>query len=737
MMLSPEERKRRAELFLKQTFSADELKSRREEFIPASREDGTGDTETAKIESAVGNIERFLQGERRGLEEDDQFTVEAIIYPTKRPAAFVRGGTYEDFTGEWASLNDAGTRGLLRQAIARTGRIESPFAGQAGFLGTGFVVAPGLLMTNRHVAEYFASGLGREGIQYTPGEATVDFAEEVDSQAGNRTSTLEILRVPMIHPYWDMALLEVKGLPDTGGHSRLTTVPAADLLGRTVVSVGYPWWTDTAPMDVQQFVFGNVAGVKRIQPGLAGAVMNAKSFDKIVPALTHDCSTQGGNSGSCVVDVASGKVVGLHFAGKYLVRNYAVSARDLARDARVAQFLDLDQPVAFDNDWEAYWQAVEGGEIASRGKEAKAMSQDKKTTLQLDAGATGVWNIPLQISVTIGGVAAGAVPADKAMRAPVATEAETEIALVMPVIYEGLETRGGYDPDFLGLDGGVGIPFPQLTTRGKNAAAKLEDGSTELKYHRFSLVVHKGRRLAMFTASNVDFRKASRTVDGKTFSRKQLTGLPKNAAELWSTDWRIPMEHQLPDVFFTKDRAAFDKGHLVRRDDVAYGVSFEDIQMANGDTYHTPNCSPQVKGFNQSTQGEFNWGDLEDLVQQQTKAETAIVLSGPVLAGGDRWFEGVGEQGEIAIRIPSRYWKIIVVNRGGQPAAYGFVLTQDLSDVDFTKELALSTEWKKRMESIANIEGLLNRWATFPGLAAFDQFESDEATEMVAQLSRG
>src|SRR5262249_52405439 len=135
----------------------------------------------------------------------------------------------------------------------------------------------------------------------------------------------------------------------------------------------------------------------------------------------------------------------------------------------------------------------------------------------------------------------------------------------------------------------------------------------ELKYHRFSVVMHRGRRLALFTASNLDWRASQRTINGKKPTRSQLSGLADGQIEQWVTDWRIPKEHQLPDLFFTRDNGAFDKGHIVRRDDVAWGKTFEEIQKGNGDTYHTTNCSPQVAGFNQSARGEDNWGDLEVL----------------------------------------------------------------------------------------------------------------------------
>jgi endonuclease G len=298
----------------------------------------------------------------------------------------------------------------------------------------------------------------------------------------------------------------------------------------------------------------------------------------------------------------------------------------------------------------------------------------------------------------------------------------------IPVIFDGLESRDGYDPDFLDL--GERVPLPKLTAKGKNAAAKLEDSSTELKYHKFSVVMHKGRRLAMFTAANVDWRSGVRSIDGHTPTRRELTGLDEGTLEQWVTDWRISREHQLPDVFYTKDGGAFHKGHLVRRDDVCWGKTFEDIQMANGDTFHATNCSPQVGAYNVASQGEDNWGDLENLVQKETKAERAIVFSGPVLAADDRLFEGRDEDGSLLVRVPRRYWKVIVVKGAAGPEAYGFVLEQDLSNVPLREEFAVPARWRRHMESITTIEQLLQGFATLDWLQQHDQFDTTEGVRV-------
>ena len=212
-------------------------------------------------------------------------------------------------------------------------------------------------------------------------------------------------------------------------------------------------------------------------------------------------------------------------------------------------------------------------------------------------------------------------------------------------------------------------------------------------------------------------------MDGRKPTRAELTGIPDNVMEQWVTDDRLSVDEQLPDIFYTRDRQAFDKGHLVRRDDVTWGSGFEDIQMANGDTYYTTNCSPQVEGFNRAASGEFNWGDLENMVQKETKAEKVMLFSGPVLAPQDRLFEGLTDSGRVLVKIPRRFWKIIVARTESGVKAFGFMPKQDLSAVNFGDvEFALPELWKEHLVSIATIEKNLF------GLVSLDWFKERDAS---------
>jgi hypothetical protein len=70
-------------------------------------------------------------------------------------------------------------------------------------------------------------------------------------------------------------------------------------------------------------IFEGIYDVKRLAPGYLTSEDQNGSF-------SHDCTTLGGNSGSCVIDVETGSVIGLHWGGDYLEPNHAVTLPLLA-----------------------------------------------------------------------------------------------------------------------------------------------------------------------------------------------------------------------------------------------------------------------------------------------------------------------------------------------------------------------------------------------------------------------
>jgi len=77
--------------------------------------------------------------------------------------------------------------------------------------------------------------------------------------------------------------------------------------------------------EVLERLYRNRFGSKRWAPGLVEAGPGQLAADQRSWTMSHDASTLGGNSGSCVVDFQRNgeRVVGLHFGGRARVENYA------------------------------------------------------------------------------------------------------------------------------------------------------------------------------------------------------------------------------------------------------------------------------------------------------------------------------------------------------------------------------------------------------------------------------
>jgi endonuclease G len=652
----------------------------------------TTDEDVERARETVGRLER---GE--ALSPDDVATTRAIILPNERPVVDVVGGSYATPPAPFEHLGEKAARATIEAALKAIGRVELPGHPQIPYGGTGFVVGDGLLMTNRHVAELFASGLGRDELSFIPGQsAAVDFLRERD-----RPDALlfQIHRVAMVHPYWDMALLVVDGLADIDALT-LSTTPPGDLRMNDVAVVGYPALDPRNAVDVQNRIFDGHFNIKRLQPGKLRDIADIRSFGHTVPAVTHDSSTLGGNSGSAVVDVKSGEVVGLHFAGQYLKANYAVPTHELALDRRVVDAgVNFDAEIAGDGatNWESFWSDADpeapGGAV-----------------LTATANDTIGGSLPIEVTIQIRSAAAPAAAGGAA--------AGVE-GLAEPFHDDDFSGRRGYDEGFLGAR----LRLP--TVVDKTIVSKQDNGDFVLPYEHFSLVINKNRRLALYTASNVDAAPARKHPEpGRDYSRKGLTGLGKNDIEKWFIDPRIPAIHQLPDRFFTNDRASFDKGHIVRRDDVAWGDSFDELRRANGDTFHVTNCSPQIARFNRSNLSGL-WGQLENIVLEQAATERYCVFAGPVFRDDDRFFLGVDDAGSVRVAIPRQFWKIVVARTGNRFQTFAFVLDQDLSGTELEGlEFAVDKPWRERMISMKDLDDLIPGLSFSSSLLKSDQIDA-------------
>lgn len=325
---------------------------------------------------AVADLANFLPPEAQeaysrlvgGLEATgaDVQTIEAIVLPHLRPVYNVISDTFDDPPKPWDDLKKHKPK--IETAIRAVGRVEVFGVPGLPYGGTAFVVGKNLLMTNRHVAELFIQGVGDKSLAFFPGRtAAVDFKKEI---LPSPPVMVKVKRARLVHPFWDAALLEVDRLPETQPVLKVAAKEPPKLKNRMVVVIGYPAMDPRNDVGLQVTIFGGIFERKRLQPGRARGYESVSSYGNAVEALTHDCSTLGGNSGSAVVDVETGEVLGLHFAGIYLKNNYAVPAWQLARDPRVVDLGVNFTQLAAKGDapaWLAFWDRIE----PKKGKAAK------------------------------------------------------------------------------------------------------------------------------------------------------------------------------------------------------------------------------------------------------------------------------------------------------------------------------------------------------------------------------
>jgi endonuclease G len=221
--------------------------------------------------------------------------------------------------------------------------------------------------------------------------------------------------------------------------------------------------------------------------------------------------------------------------------------------------------------------------------------------------------------------------------------------------------RNGYQADFLGSD--MVVHAPDAGPGLRDVAARLltaprtsrDPKDYTLKYANFSVMMHAERRLALWTAANVDG--GNRFAIGRT-------------ADNWRFDPRIPRDAQLGGFYYVGNN--FDRGHLTRREDMEYGPTPMEAVQAAEDTCHWTNCSPQHSRFNQA--GNI-WQELEQhILEESIAAEVfrAQVFTGPVLDEGDPSWERFPD-----IQYPVRFWKVAVARTATDSLfAAAFILDQ-------------------------------------------------------------
>lgn len=268
-------------------------------------------------------VEKLVRdGHDATLDRDEQLSVQAIVTVLARPAILVQDGHFFPASQPWTDVLEQ-HRVAIEAVFPRVGRVTVTGHPRLSWVGTAWLAAEQVLMTNRHVAAEFASNQGAQWSFMTGMSAGVDYREPWPVAP---PGTWPIVEIVGVHETFDLALLRCDASSGPGFPATPLTIAAQPNLvaGTQVYVVGYPAADSRSdPVEMRQ-VFAGVYDVKRLQPGAVQSVSAGE--------VEHDCSTLGGNSGSCVVDLATSEVVGLHARGQYHVGNFAIALWELADD---------------------------------------------------------------------------------------------------------------------------------------------------------------------------------------------------------------------------------------------------------------------------------------------------------------------------------------------------------------------------------------------------------------------
>ena len=252
------------------------------------------------------------------------------------------------------------------------------------------------------------------------------------------------------------------------------------------------------------------------------------------------------------------------------------------------------------------------------------------------------------------------------------------------------DSRDGFDVAFLRpgkLDGRVFLPT--LSTRLVAQAAPLlgKSHGHVLDYHHYSVVLHRTRRFAIYSAASIDFSGRFEIPRGK---------------DVWRIDPRIDANLQVTGACYQNNQ--FDRGHLTRREDLEYGADQASAIAAANDTCHWTNCTPQAAKFNE---GKQLWAGLElHILEQAVRKDRfrAQVITGPVLGANDPTIPGFP-----GLRYPLRYWKVVAaINASDTLFATAYVLDQrdQLEPAPRAAPDVPFTPYKTFQTAIATVEAL-------------------------------
>ncbi|QGM96915.1 DNA/RNA non-specific endonuclease [Methylocystis parvus] len=640
-------------------------------------------------------------GRWREIEDD---VSRAVAYFSKR-APRAAGAEAARGSLDFQPVSFLTTGALARNAVAY---VESPLNGATA---TGFLISPRLFLTNHHVLESDAHARG----------ALITFRREFENGHFVATTVFKLdpdrFFISSPDNDLDFALVAVGERTagaetlDAFSYCVLSNKPDKHVKGMSVNIIQHP-------LGMHKMV----------------TVRNNILQERTARSLLYETDTEHGSSGAPVFN-DEWELIALHHWGEPAL---ALGDSDL-----INRNLQVNEGVRISALYERFDQilpTLEGekrtllAEALDFAKNAPAAPTEKKlggpapapaaeslsssgavmpaanpqpAAVEAVRAAAGELKIvvPIEISVRIGGAGVAGLAAGGLAPAPLAPAEQKQLLRAAEAlrIDPDYASRSGYREDFIP---GHTVPLPSLSAKLLKQIAPLRAGEADaesglLKYEHFSVVINKTKRIAIYTATNID---------GATYlDVNRSTGQVAAAeADQWFKDPRVSAGFVLDQTFYSDWSHIFDRGHLTRRSDPTWGDA-DTAERANADTFHFTNCSPQHFRFNQSAkfwQGVERFV-LENGVLADDARKPLCVIQGPIY---DEKIDRTADD----VQIPSSFFKIVVWKGKSGLKSVGLVVDQfnlldetrknlggpkDLASVDVQ-------HWRVSVQSIEKRTGL-------------------------------
>jgi endonuclease G len=654
--------------------------------------------EVARTESAAGLV--------------PEMALETIVLLKGRPVLDVNNGQavleFNDIESNVWKQRLSNAVPLLRPHIPAVGRIEVLNFPDTNWLATGWLLRDNIVVTNRHVAIAFAEWSGarfvfQTGLDGTPVKAQIDFIEEFGHDHSHEFPLYEIVHIEKSSGP-DLAFLRIEPVAGHNLPQPIAIDNSEAAQGEQIAVIGYPardpFFPRSAEMDR---IFNGRYDKKRLAPGLVQRVTSQR--------LYHDCSTLGGNSGSEIVSLQSGKAVALHFAGTLFQTNHAIPVHIVneALDRVLANRPNQPHPIPN--------SGSEGSTNSSATNSARVIEATVPLRIRIEIGDVIQGNLVAATPPpsTTGSDGSGSPPPPPPPQTGAAVtvtdpdadddQIELEIASV-----DSYRNRKGYDSSF--LDDEIEIPLPKVTKHEDDVIEFEFDGEslTELRYKNFSVVMSALRRQCRFSACNIDGKKSKKTTRPG-----------------WRFDPRIGRSLQIMKECYGNP-PKFSRGHMTRREDPAWGSQAE-ADLGNADSMHVTNAVPQLQIFNGGV-----WLALEDYALKNAKKDKMriCVFTGPFLYDADFGLREVTRHG---VYIPTTFWKVIafIHDETEELTATGYTMSQE-SFLGDTRDEFIFGRFKTHQVPIHKIES--RSGFSFGALTDVDPMR-DEPESFAVEVKQG